>query len=108
MDPKNRQNIATTGVWAWESMTASSAWSMAPTNGIYTAAGNYMVIAFNLEATANSGATYMWVDNVKVQEVAPCPIGDLNGDCVLTMKDLAAMAANWLVCNRSPAAGCWQ
>ena len=31
----------------------------------------------------------------------PCtayPVGDLNGDCKVTMEDLAAMAANWLVC----------
>jgi hypothetical protein len=43
-----------------------------------------------------------------VQEVSPCPTGDLSGDCVVNMKDIAAMAANWLICNRNPSGQCWQ
>jgi len=26
------------------------------------------------------------------------PVGDLNGDCKVTMEDLGMMATNWLVC----------
>lgn len=110
MTPKSTywQNITSTGTWAWESISSSAAWSMAPTNDIYVATGNYMVIAFDLEAVSNSGATWIAVDNVKVQEVAPCPTGDANGDCILDMRDVAVLANNWLLCNRSPSAQCWQ
>ncbi len=29
----------------------------------------------------------------------PCPVGDLDGDCIVNLKDLALMAENWLVDN---------
>ena len=29
----------------------------------------------------------------------PCPVGDIDGDCIVNMQDLALMAANWMVDN---------
>jgi pectate lyase len=105
IDSSSRQNIGTSGTWSWESMTDSRAGSWVPTDAIFTAAGDYMAIAFNLGATPSAGATWAWLDNIKVQE---CPLSDLNADCVVNMKDMAVMAANWLSCHRSPADQCWQ
>jgi pectate lyase len=110
IDASSQQNIETSGIWSWESITTSRAGSWAPTDAIFTAAGDYMVIAFNLGATANSGATWAWLDNIKVEKVISCPssASDLNADCDVNMEDMAVMAANWLLCHRSPTDECWQ
>ena len=34
------------------------------------------------------------------------PLGDLNGDCVVTLSDFAILTANWLECNRVPTDSC--
>ena len=71
-------------------------------------AGNYMVIAFDLESKPSSGATWVYLDNIKVEEVPPCPSGDLDSDCLVDMKDLRILAADWLACSRTPSGQCWQ
>jgi hypothetical protein len=109
-----RLNIGTTGTWTWEAITGSRVGSWAPTDTTFTAAGNYMVVAVNLGAMSKAspatalGATWVYLDNIKVQEVPACPAADLSGDCVVDMKDMAAMALNWLACNRNPSSQCWQ
>jgi hypothetical protein len=67
-----------------------------------------MVVAFNMGATANSGATWMWLDNIGLEEVPSCPPEDLSSDCLVDMEDLAIVAATWLDCNREPSAECWK
>jgi pectate lyase len=101
-------NVGVSGMWGWEAITASRAWSVTPTDATFTAAGNYMVIALDLQSKPSSGATWIYLDNVRVEEVPACPSADLNADCLVNMKDMAAMAANWLGCNRSPTGQCWQ
>jgi hypothetical protein len=105
-------NVGTGAAWAWEAITNSRAGSYVPTDATFTAAGSYMVIAVNLAAmpknSTSLGQTWVYLDKIGVQEVAPCPTGDLNSDCVVDMKDVAAMAANWLTCNRNPAEQCGQ
>ncbi|HSV27119.1 MAG TPA: hypothetical protein VLH60_04425 [Sedimentisphaerales bacterium] len=105
--PNSRLNISTSGVWDWESIVSSRAGNWAPSNGVFTAKGDYMVIAFNIGATSNSGTTWMWLDNIGVQEVNWCPPVDLNGDCLVDMKDAAVIFDAWLNCNRNPSGECW-
>jgi len=35
------------------------------------------------------------------------PRGDLNGDCKVDFKDVAAMASEWMTCGRHPSIPCW-
>ena len=35
------------------------------------------------------------------------PRGDLNGDCKVDFKDVAAMASEWMTCGRHPSMQCW-
>ena len=35
------------------------------------------------------------------------PRGDLNGDCKVDFKDVAAMASEWMTCGRHPSMPCW-
>jgi pectate lyase len=108
MNPRARWNVGTAGTWEWESITASPAWGVPPAGGVFTAAGSYMVVAFDLESKPSSGATWVYIDNIKVEEVPACPTGDLTGDCLVDAKDMAAMAAGWLGCNRNPDSECWK
>jgi len=108
INPKVQQNVSASGTWDWESITASPAWGLPPSDAIYTAAGGYMVIAFDLTSKANSGLTWVYLDNIQVEEVPSCPTADPSGDCLVDMKDIAALASGWLTCGRSPADQCWQ
>jgi hypothetical protein len=99
------QNIGPWGAWDWEQLTASPA--NGPADGIFTATGSHMIVAFSTGGLPASGVGYYYLDNVRVQ-TSPCPTADFNGDCFLDMKDLAAFTEQWLTCNRNPAGECWQ
>lgn len=34
------------------------------------------------------------------------PLGDINGDCLVTIEDFAELAADWMVCGRAPVSEC--
>jgi pectate lyase len=98
------QNIDSTGTWPdWESITASQ--TNGPADGIFTASGDYMVVAFSEGGLPNSGVGYFYADNVKVEGPACSPI-DLNGDCYLDWLDIQLIANDWLSCNRNPDSEC--
>ena len=95
-----------TGIWGWESISASPNGSSAPAGGIFTASAPYMIISFNLGGRANSGSTHFRVDNISVTENLPCSELDLTDDCLLNVEDLKALAESWLDCNRDPSSQC--
>jgi hypothetical protein len=100
------KNIDSSGTWLnWELITASQ--TNGPADGIFTANGDYMVVAFSEGGLPNSGLGYFYADNVKVEGPA-CAAIDLNGDCFLDWLDIERFADDWLLCNRSPADECWQ
>jgi hypothetical protein len=99
------QNIGPSGVWDWEQITVSPA--NGPVDGVFTATGSYMVVAFGEGGLPASGVGYYYLDNLMVR-TSPCPTADLNGDCSLDFLDLRQFAADWLMCNRDPAGECWQ
>jgi pectate lyase len=62
--------------WDWESITTSPDGSNpGPADGVFTATGNYMTLAFNLGGRAqtsnNTQPGYYWVDNVSVSPYPP-------------------------------------
>jgi Immunoglobulin domain len=62
--------------WDWQDITASpDSSNPGPTNGVFTATGDYMTIAFNLGGRAqtsnNTQPGYYWVDNVSVTPWPP-------------------------------------
>jgi len=55
-----------------------------------------------------AGATGRDIWLIKIE--ADCvnqPRGDLNGDCKVDFKDVAAMASEWMTCGRHPSMPCW-
>jgi outer membrane protein W len=72
---------------------------------VFTASGNYMVVAFSEGGLPGSGFSYFYADNVKV-EMSACSQADLNGDCNLDWLDIEQFAMDWLVCNRTPSDEC--
>ena len=101
-------NLNTTnGKWSWESITDSPNGSNTPTENIFVATAPYMIVSFNLGGRANSGTTNIWIDNISVTEVLPCPEYDLNSDCTLNIQDITMFAAEWLDCNREPSSECF-
>ena len=98
------KNIDSSGTWpTWEPITASQ--TNGPADGIFTASGNYMVVAFSEGGLPSSGVGYFYADTVKVEGPA-CPTIDLNGDCSLDWLDIQKFAQDWLSCNRNPASEC--
>jgi hypothetical protein len=97
------QNIGPSGAWDWEEITDSP--SNGPVDGIFTATGSHMVVALGTGGLPNSGIEYYYADNIRVL-TSPCPSGDLSGDCLLDMKDIASFVEQWLACNRNPADEC--
>jgi hypothetical protein len=100
-----QQNIATTGMWAWEPLTASVVHG--PADGTFTATGRYMVVAFTVGGMPSSGVGLYSLDNIKV-EGPGCPAHDLNSDCNLDWLDVQVFAAQWLDCTRTPISECGQ
>jgi pectin methylesterase-like acyl-CoA thioesterase len=98
------QNIGTTGMWDWEQITASPIHG--PVDGVFTATGRYMVVAFTVGGHPSSGVGLYILDNVSVTGPA-CPQFDLNGDCSLDFADVCQLASDWLTCNRAPSGECW-
>jgi hypothetical protein len=100
------QNIDSSGAWPdWEPITASQ--TNGPADGVFTASGDFMVVAFSEGGLPGSGLGYFYVDNVKVEGPA-CATIDLNGDCSLDWLDILDLADEWLSCNRNPPSECWQ
>jgi hypothetical protein len=99
-----QQNIDPSGTWSWEPITASQ--THGPADGVFTANGSYMVVAFSEGGLPGSGFGYFYADNVKVER-AECSPMDLNGDCNLDWLDVEQFAMDWLACNRNPAEECW-
>jgi hypothetical protein len=93
------QNIDSTGYWDWESITASQ--TNGPADGIFTADGNYIVVAFSEGGLPNSGTGYFYADNVKV-EGPECSAADLNGDCFLDWLDVEKFVLQSKPCRRMP------
>jgi hypothetical protein len=94
-----------TGIWDWESITASPYYEV-PEGDVFTADGEYMVVSFNLGGRADSGSTYFWIDNISVTEYFPCAEFDLTGDCQRNIEDLEVLMNTWLNCNRYPSLQC--
>jgi hypothetical protein len=99
----NNKNLDYSGVWDWQPITASR--MNGPADGVLTASGNYMVVAFSEGGLANSGFGYFYADNVKVEGPECSPI-DLNSDCYLDWLDIEQFANDWLSCTRSPESEC--
>jgi hypothetical protein len=99
------QNIDSSGTWPWEPITASQ--TNGPADGVFTANGDYMVVAFSEGSLPRSGLGYFYTDNVKVKGPGCSPI-DLNADCYLDWLDIEQFATDWLTCNRDPAEECRQ
>jgi pectin methylesterase-like acyl-CoA thioesterase len=97
-------NVDPSGIWYWEPITASPAGG--PTDGIFTATGSYMTIAFSFGGLPFSGGANVSIDDVMV-ETTPCVSIDLNSDCMLNMDDLRVFALQWLSCTRDPVGECW-
>jgi pectin methylesterase-like acyl-CoA thioesterase len=98
------QNIDSTGLWDWQPFTGSA--TNGPSDGIFTATGNYMVIAFSLGGAAGASTPWFSIDNIMV-EGPGCPSLDLDSNCRLDLKDIAILAEHWLTCTRYPAEECW-
>jgi pectin methylesterase-like acyl-CoA thioesterase len=104
----SNMNFATTsdGNFDWEDMSVSPNTSpVPPTTAVWTATNPYMVISFNIGGNLNGGAIWMDLDNLSVVE---CSEADLNADCEVDMRDVAQLAEDWLICNRTPSDECWQ
>jgi len=99
------QNIDSSGAWSWESITASQI--NGPADGVFTASGDYMVVAFSEGGLPGSDLGYFYADNVKV-EGPECSPMDFNDDCYFDLLDIAEFTLDWLTCNRDPADECWQ
>ncbi|MFA5293242.1 MAG: hypothetical protein WC496_09435 [Phycisphaerae bacterium] len=99
------QNIDPSGTWPWEPITASQ--TNGPADGVFTANGDYMVVAFSEGCLPGSGYGYFWVDNLKV-EGPECSPRDLDNDCDLDWLDIEQFAMDWLTCDRDPVDECWQ
>ncbi|MGB8226782.1 MAG: hypothetical protein WCE45_07990 [Sedimentisphaerales bacterium] len=98
------QNIDSSGTWfEWEPITASQI--NGPADGLFTASGDYMVVAFSVGGLPDSGPGYFYADNVKVEGTG-CSPADLNGDCSFDWLDIEQFATDWLSCNRNPASEC--
>ena len=62
--------------WDWESITASpDSANPGPSDGVFTATDNYMIVSFNLggraQSSNNTQPGYYWVDNVSVTPWPP-------------------------------------
>ena len=98
------QNTTPDGVWNWEPITASLA--NGPSDGIFTADAEYMVVAFTMGGIEGYTTPWIDVDNIMV-EGPGCPLLDLNDDCSLDFLDLRRFAEDWLTCNRVPEGECF-
>jgi len=54
--------------------------------------------------TINAG--YVWSFTTIVPTCPVPPIGDVNNDCLVTLEDLAELAADWYTCGRVPVESC--
>jgi hypothetical protein len=100
-------NIAASGAWAWEPITASCPGNSGPADGVFTATDDYMVVAFNLGGRIGSGQTWLSIDNISMVDANPCTVVDMNNDCGLDFLDVQQFASDYLSCNRDPATECW-
>jgi hypothetical protein len=99
------QNTEPDGLWGWEAITASLA--NGPSNGIFTATAEYMVMAFTMGGVSSVSMPWIDIDNIKV-EGPGCPVLELVNDCSLDFLDLSMFVSDWLTCNRNPGSECWQ
>lgn len=101
-------NVAPSGSWYWEDITASP-YGQPPAYYVPQEGQNYMAIAFNLggEIITNPVTTPgYYFDNVVIIECSQWLVGDVDQDCMVGFKDLALLANTWLACNLTPATAC--
>jgi hypothetical protein len=97
--------------WDWTSILSSPDSTYPapqPVNGVFTATGKYMTVAFNLGGRIHScdptHPAWVYIDNIKV-----LPCHDAAGtDCSADgFRYIAWIANNWLACNIDPVTSCW-
>ena len=102
-----------TGIFDWTPISElPGEGEVAPAGGFLVPADkNYMLVGFNLGARATDpissvGEVYVYIDDVVVTACQGNPAGDINGDCKVSLVDLAMFAADWMECNLDPAEAC--
>jgi hypothetical protein len=92
--------------WAWTSILGSAQAGF-PSNGVFTATGQYMTVAINVGGRTKScdpaHPVWVYIDNFKV---LPCH-DEAGTDCSADLKYLAWIANNWLSCNIDPPTSCY-
>jgi len=87
----------------WDKTFGGSGWD----NGSsvqQTSDGGYIIAGQT--RSYGAGGYDVWL----IKTEADCvnqPRGDLNGDCKVDFKDVAAMASEWMTCGRHPSIPCW-